>query len=295
MSTATVSYKLLKKIKDDKFNVDDLHHYMLSIQIGTRDFQMLVTDTRDQRVLLLEDFILSSIGTFKDLTETLEDIFDDHHLLKAGFWKKIRVAFKNTKFALVPAPLFDKNSLYDYVKINANVNPERETLLYYKHLQTDAVNVFAVNNTLYNWLTSTYSSKHIECVHQSSNIIEGVLSQVKHHQENNIFLYVDRFKLHVVATKDRKLQYYNQFSIKQFADYIKYIMTAMKGLGHDQRKTQVVLWGYIGKQSPHFVEFSKYIQNLSFGNRPDFLKFGYFFDEVQDHHFFDLYGLNICE
>lgn len=295
MKTATVSYKLVKKIKDEKFDVEDLHHYTLSIQIGTRDFQLLVTDSRKNKVLLLEDFILSSITSYKNLTENLGELFDDHHLLKVGFWKKIRICFKNNKFSLVPSALFSKDALYDYLKINANVDPRKDEIMYYKHLQSDAVNVFSVNKILFDWVKETYKHSKIECVHQSSNIIEGILSQVKHYQENNIFLYIDRFKLHIVATKKSKLQYYNQFVIKQFADYIKYIMTAMKGLDHDQRKTSVVLWGYIGKQSPHFVEFSKYIQNLSFGDRPDFLEFGYFFDEVQDHHFFDLYGLQICD
>ena len=87
--------------------------------------------------------------------------------------------------------------------------------------------------------------------------------------------------------------YYNQFVIKQFADYIKYIMLVMKGLNMDQATSQVVLWGYIGKNSPHYQEFSKYIHNVAFGGRPPHLKFGYMFDEVQEHHFFDLFAMNL--
>lgn len=295
MNTTTVNYKLVKKLKDDKFNVDDLHHYNLSIQIGTRDFQLLVIDGRKQRVLLLEDFILSSVSSYKELTLILDEIFDDHHLLKAGFWKNIRVGFKNNKFSLVPSALFSKDGLYDYLKINADIDPGRDKILYHKHTRNDVVNVFSVNKILYDWIVGNYPKNKIECIHQSSSIIDGVLSQVKNYQENCIFLYIDRFKLHVITTKKRKLEYYNQFVIKKFSDYIKYIMTVMKGLGHDQSKTPVILWGYIGKQSPHYQEFSKYIKNLSFGERPDFLKFGYFFDEVQDHHFFDLYGIQVSD
>ncbi len=293
MNTTTVNFKLVKKIKDDKFNIDDLHHYNLSIQVGTRDFQLLVTDGRKNNVLQLEDFILSSVTSYKELTLVLEEIFDKHHLLKAGFWKNIRIGFKNNKFSLVPSALFSKEGLIDYLKINADINPDRDKILYYKHTQNDAVNVFSVNKFLYEWIVGNYPVNKIECIHQSSSIIDGILSQVKKYQENNIFLYIDRFKLHVISTRNRKLEYYNQFVIKKFSDYIKYIMTVMKGLNHSQSKTPVVLWGYIGKQSPHYLEFSKYIKNLSFGERPDFLKFGYFFDEVQDHHFFDLYGLQV--
>jgi hypothetical protein len=294
-STTTVSYKLIKKIKDDKFAVDDLQHYSLLLQVGVRDFQLCVVDTRSNQCLLLEDFILASVKSYSQLTEALESIFDNHHLLKAGFWKSVKVAFKNNKFSLVPASLFSNTSVLDYLSLNVKVDPEKEELLYYKQIKTDAVNTFAVNKVLYKWLIYAYPNIKLELIPQSSGLIEGVLSQINHHKPNSLFLYVDRFKLHIVTTRNGKLEYYNQFVIKQFSDYIKYIMTVMKGLGHNQKTTPVVLWGYVGKQSPHFHEFAKYIKNLSFGDRPDFLKYGYFFDEVQDHHFFDLYSLYLCD
>lgn len=293
--TATVSYKLVKKIKDDKFEVDDLHHYSLIIQVGVRDLQICIVDTRDNRCLFIEDYILASVKSYVQLTEVLESIFDEHQLLKAGFWKNIKVSFKNNKFSLVPAPLFTKTSILDYLKLNVKIEPEKEELLYYKQIKTDAVNAFAVNKILYNWLIETYPNVKIGFVPQSSGLIEGVLSQTKHHKPESLFLYVDRFKLHIVTTRDGKLEYYNQFVIKQFSDYIKYIMTVLQGLGHNQKSTPVILWGYVGKQSPHFHEFAKYIKNLSFGDRPDFLNYGYFFDEAQDHHFFDLYSIYLCD
>jgi hypothetical protein len=104
---------------------------------------------------------------------------------------------------------------------------------------------------------------------------------------------VDRFKLHILAVNDGKLAYYNQFLIKQFSDYVKYIMLVMKGLNMDQNTSEVILWGYIGKNSPHYQEFVKYVRNVNFGGRPSYLKFGYLFDEVQEHHFFDLYSIHL--
>jgi hypothetical protein len=98
-----------------------------------------------------------------------------------------------------------------------------------------------------------------------------------------------------MSCKNGNLLYYNQFAIKQFSDYIKYIMLVLKSLNLSQQNSQVVLWGYIGKNSPHYNEFYKYINNVIFGHRPKFLTFGYMFDEVQDHHFFDLYGMSLLE
>ena len=133
----------------------------------------------------------------------------------------------------------------------------------------------------------------IHLFHQSAALIEGVLASANRRADEPLYVYVDRFKLHLMFVKGGKLIYYNQFQIKQFNDYIKYIMLVMKAMRMNQETSQVVLWGYIGKNSPHYQEFVKYVRNVSFGERPQHLTFGYLFDEVQEHHFFDLYSLDL--
>ncbi len=293
MKTTTKEYKLLKKIKDKDFDVDSLHLYNLYILSGNRDLQITVSDTNN--CLLIEDYAISQVKTYKELIAILDDLFESHHLLKAGFWNSVKIGIKNNKFALVPAKLFDKASLFDYLKLNCKVNKETDQLLYYKHLKSDAVNCFAINKQLYNWFQSIYPTIKIGYVHQSSTLIEGVLAQLSNYPEDSIFLFVDRFKLHVISSRDKKLEYYNQFSIKKFQDYIKYIMLVFNGLKRSQQTTNVVMWGYIGKQSTHYHEFIKYIKHVSFGERPKFYNYGFVFDELQDHYYFDVYNLHLCE
>ncbi len=294
-TAAKASYKLIKKIKSDKFNVDNLQHYTLLLNIGVRDFQVGIVDTNSSTCLLLEDYVLASVQSNSELIAILSDIFEDHHFLTAGFWKSVKVSFKNNKFSLVPSSLFVKEGLEDYLKINCQVDPETEEFLYYKNIRSGAVTVFAVNKELHSWLNSVYENAEVGFIHQSCVLTEAVLNVRKDHSKKSVFLYIDRFKIHLITLQGKNLEYYNQFPIKQFSDYIKYIMLVMKGLGYDQKTCNVVLWGYIGKQSPHYNEFYKYIKNISFGDRPNFLKFDYPFDEVQDHHFFDLYNAYLCD
>ena len=294
MKTAK-EYKLLKKIKDKDFDVDNLHQYNLHILSGNRDLQFTVSDSLTGNCLLLEDYALTKVKTYKELVAILRTLFEDHELLTAGFWKSVKIGVKNNKFSLVPSKLFDKSSLFDYLKLNCKVSNETDQLLYYKHLKSDAVNCFAINKQLYNWYNSIYPNIEIGFVHQSSTLIEGVLSQISNYPEDSIFLFVDRFKLHVISSRNKKLEYYNQFGIKKFEDYIKYIMLVFNGLKRSQQTTNVVLWGYIGKQSTHYHEFIKYIKHVSFGERPKFYKYGFVFDELQDHYFFDTYNLHLCE
>ena len=295
MEATSTSYKLIKSIKSSKFNVDELHYYNLSIQIGIRDIQIGIYDTQNSNCLLLEDYILGNIKSNKELVILLSEIVDSHHVLSAGFWKSVKIVIKNSKFSMVPASMFVKEALPDYLKINAEFDEQSEEALYYKNIRSSAITVFAASKEVLTWARTQYDNVELGIVHQSASIIEGIMSEQEQYNKNSLYLYIDRFKLHIIAVKDTELQYYNQFSIKQFSDYIKYIMLVMKGLGYNQKTSNVVLWGYIGKQSPHYDEFYKYIKNISFGNRPGFLNFDYNFDAVQDHHYFDLYSSYLCE
>ena len=291
-STAT-NYKLIKKIKDDRFDEEKLHHYRLLVQLGVRDLQVAVTDSHDNRMLLLEDYVLSDLNSHAELFLLLKDIFDSHPLLQAGFWKEVKFSVKNNKFVQVPSSLFIEEGKEDYLTFNAQLDPATEEVLFCKNSRTEAITVFAVYKELYNWLRQLYANTNISFYHQSAALIEGVLDYAQTNPNESLYIFIDRFKLHVLSAQSGKLIYYNQFIVKQFSDYIKYIMLVLKGLNMNQSSSRIILWGYLGKSSPHYQEFIKYIRNVSFGGRNAHLKFGYFFDEIQEHHFFDISSLDL--
>lgn len=290
VQSATATYRLIKKIKDERFEEEALHEYHLILHIGVRDFQVLVI-ADDKRVLLLEDYVLPEISSAEILQQTLDEIVEAHAVVKAGFWKNITLCFKTQKFVQVPAALFSPESMHEYLLFNAQIDPTKESVLKIEHPGNETVTVFAVRTELLNWLLSLYPNKKPIIAHQSAALIEGVLSVASSKDPAPLYVYIDRFKLHILACQKGKLLYYNQFVINHFQDYVKYIMLVMKSLKMDQRTSEVKLWGYIGKNSPHYHEFYKFINNVSFGDRPKALIFGYMFDEVQEHNFFDLYSI----
>lgn len=292
MQATTVHYRLIKKIKDERFDEEALHQYQLYLHIGVRDFQLLVVSD-DKRALLLEDYVLPEVSSPKALHEALIEIFDAHGVLKAGFWKKIKISFKTQKFVQVPSALFNEESMQEYLLFNAQIDPKTETVLKATHTTGDTITVFAVHTQLLTWLYGLYPTVKPVILHQSAALIEGVLSVASKIEKAPLYVYIDRFKLHIIACQKGKLIYYNQFSINQFQDYVRYIMLVMKSLKMEQSTSEVKLWGYIGKASPHYHEFYKFINNVSFGDKPSFLRFGYFFDEVQEHNFFDLYSIHL--
>lgn len=242
-------------------------------------------------MLLLEDYVFPALASHQELMHVLEQLFDSHPILKAAFWKEIKVCVKNNKFVQVPSVLFVEDSKAEYLRYNAEANVEQEETLFIHNSRSHSETVFAIQKDLKQWLTAIYPNNPPVFMHQSSVLIEGIMHFIEKHKENHLYIYVDRFKLHIIACSHGKLLYYNHFLIKQFSDYIRYIMLVMKSLHQDQNTSRVMLWGYVGKNSPHYHEFYKYINNVVFGHRPSEIKFGYMFDEVQDHHFFDLYSM----
>lgn len=293
MHSEALTYRLVKKIKDERFDVDLINQYTLLIHLGPRDLQVGVVDPTDQKMLLLEDFVFPSLSSQEELMETLEQLFDDHALLKAAFWKSVKVSIKNNKFVQVPEVLYVDESKAEYLKFNAQVNEESEGVQSIMNRQSRAATVFVFPKSLAEWFTALYPNTNLLFLHQSAVLIEGITRVSEFRKDCPLYIFIDRFRMHIISAKGGKLIYYNQFIIRQFSEYIKYIMLVMKTLKLDQEKSQVVLWGYIGKNSPHYNEFHKYINNVIFGYRPRYLKFGYMFDEIQEHHFFDLYSMHL--
>lgn len=293
MQSTAQGFKLIKKIKDDRFDEENLHQYELLIQLGIRDLQIAIVDTQDSRLLFFEDYVLGDLSSHAELLILFKTLFDSHPVIQAGFWKEVRISIKNNKFAQVPGSLFLEEAAAEYLQFNASLDQNKEDILTCRNNLIDAVTVFAIQKELLEWFKLIYKNTTLTLVHQSTALIEGVLQYARSDEKMPLYIYVDRFKLHILAVKKGKLVYYNQFLIKQFSDYVKYIMLVMKGLALDQNTSEVILWGYIGKNSPHYQEFIKYVRNVSFGGRPTYIKFGYLFDEVQEHHFFDLYSIHL--
>ncbi len=296
MSTVkTSSFKLVKKIKDAKFDVDNLQNYALSLQIGIRDFQFCITDTKENKCLLLEDYRLEDVTTVNSRLKAIQSLFDNHHLLLAGFWNSIKLSLKTHKFSLVPAQHFIKDAAQDYLVINSEIKPSVEEIYYYKHISSDAVNVFAADIKLIKWIQSLYPKKKIQLIQQGSALIEGIIRYDDHTHEKTMFCHVDRGIIHIIVTKDQKLIYYNQFAVRKSNDYLKYIMLVFRELRLNQKEEKLLIWGNIKHHSPHIELIKKYIRNVSFGSKPSYLSFGYQFDEIMDHQYFDVFSIFLCD
>lgn len=294
-TTKSTSYKLVSRVKDNRFDVDKLHDYCLLLQVGIRDIQICVTDSVDHSCLLVEDFMLLEIKTVNARLQALANLFENHHLLKAGFWKKVKVSLKSHKFSLVPTSHFVPASIGEYLKLNCVVNENVEGQYYYQHKSSNVVNAFAADKRLVSWIVSLYPAIDVTVMHQGSSLIEAILRQKGSSEGKTVYCILDRSVLHVFVSQSNQLYYYNQFSIKSSKELLKYTMLVFKEFGLDQRTQPVVFWGTLSENGESMALLRKYIRNVSLGKKPNFLKFNYMFDEVADHQYIDLYSMYLCD
>lgn len=289
------TYQLVNKIKADSFDLEKLPSYTLCLQIGIRDLQFCVINQQTSTCLYLEDYKLANIKTINTRLEAVKSICEKSSILRSTAWEKIKVSFKSHKFSLIPGDYFLPEAASDYLALNSEIKSRIEEVYYYKHIAGSAVNVFAADLKLTRWVKTRYPQKSIQILHQGSAFIEGIQKYDDHSHEKTMFSYFDRGILHLAICQKNKLLYYNQFAVRKSEDYLKYIMLVFKELRLSAKSSKLIIWGLLKNDGPQIMLLKKYIRNISFGTKPNFLKFPAKFDDVADHRYFDLYSIFLCE
>ncbi|HET8858664.1 DUF3822 family protein [Marivirga sp.] len=282
-------FKPIRKIKDDKFSIDKIEQYCLILSIGDRDLQLTIIDIKSNRVLILEDYSLNKTSDEHQKVQVLKALFDEHHLLMVGFWKEVLLCFKTPKYCLSPLSYFSKDNARAILKMNCQVESS-DSVGYYKVNSNDSVNIFTYQKEVLKFIRSIYINSKIKVTHQSGMLVNAILNNTPVSNENELSIYIDRFYMHASVTNSGKLLYFNSFLIQKFEDYSRYINLICNEFKILKKEGKIKLWGYIKSDSSHFNALQKDFPVLKAGNRTSKLNFGFKFDEIPEHQYFDVFG-----
>jgi len=294
-TAATSNHRLVKKIKVGSFNIEKLPSYSLCLHIGIKDFQVCVVNKQTNTCLWLEDYKLENIRTVKTRLEAIASIIDKHKVFSSNLWDSIKVTFKGHKFTLIPNSHFLPEASSDYLVLNSEIKTKIEEVYYYKHISTSAVNVFAADKMVIRYIKKRYPNKSIQVIHQGSALIEGILRYDDHSKDKTMFTYVDRGVLHIIVTQEQNLLYYNQFAVRSNEEFLKFILMVFKELKLSPKSSNLIVWGLLRNNAPQIDIVKKFVRNISFGSKPNFLKFPAEFNDLEDHRYFDLFSIFLCE
>lgn len=282
-------HKLVRSAKAISFDEERLDQYTLLLQFGPRDLQAAAWNEQTGTLEWLEDYALHESSGHSHYVATVGNVVESNPILPAGFWKRIVFGIKSQHFVHVPESIFLPEHAADYLRFNGKVNTMEESILSGPcHYPATKV-VFGMSELLHQWLNDHYKLAPKSFVHQSAAIIAcaarfGGTGRVLH-------FFVDRFRMHLLCVTRERLEYYNQFVIRDFADYMRYFGMVVNTLGLDPETCPVILWGYLGAEAPIAEELSKYIRNLRFGNRSIPMRMGHGITGIQDHQFMDVLAL----
>ena len=284
------------KVRDNKLNIEFIAQYNLLLQVSHDTFRMAIVDSVDDKCLHTEEYLLEGVnGLTGKLLEQLHVIFDEHHLLNAGFWKSIRLTVLNDKFTLIPSSLFIEENAKEYLRFNCEVDHNFDIVSSYKHSSLGVVSVFSVEKRIIDWFKTIYPAKKLELLHQSSTCIEGLFQNIKNRSAITLLASVGPGLLTLVAADSKNVLYSNTFHYKAQEDLAYFILLVMDELKMDAETDLLFLYGDIQHDSELYNRLYECVRNVRFGIKPSAMKFGFWFDELFDHKYFDLYSAHFCE
>jgi len=281
------------KIIDDRFESEQLDLYRLFLLVGSLRIQFCVIDSETNRCLALEAYQLESSSTSSVLVDRISQIIENHSFLPAKFWKSVHVCVANDKFTLVPLSLFKPENALNYLQLNCEVDKSIHFITHFAHKQAGIANVFALDLSLHNWLSSYYSEVKTQFIHQTSPLIEAILRQESIDNKPSLIVFVGYEYMGILVKDKSALKFCNKFFFKTDEDFLYYLMLVINELGLE-KQTNIELYGEILAKSNIFRLLKNFFSHVHFGNRPSPLKFGYVFDEISEHTYFDLLSICYC-
>lgn len=292
LNTATTELKYA--VKDEAIDIDQLMDYHLSILLSKNELSISVVHYKTNRCLLGEKHTFAEGNNIQAVLHACDEVFEEHHLLKAGFWGQITVAIANNSFTLVPNSLFEPDNKTKYLALHNEID-EDQTVVSYQHKSFGATSVFAVNTKIIEWFKNLYPGKEVKFIHQTSAFIEGVLHNSKSSSEKSIYINCEGGNLTIAVLNNGKLDYCNNFNYSTAQDIVYFTLFVMNELYLSTESIPMTIWGDINLKSTTFLNLYKFVRYIDLGEQPKTLTYGYVFDEIEENALFNTHNIYHCE
>lgn len=237
---------------------EDWYH-KLSIQVGLDGLSFCILDTIGNKLALSHARAFERQLDPYRLQQELREAFREQGVLEYRFSEVVAI-HRNLLFSLVPNALFDPAHLADYLKFNAKILPT-------DHLDFDPLagleltNVYVpftnVNNYLYD-LFGEFEFKHTATV-----LLETFLKLPSTAQGTVCYAHLADSQLDLAVFAQKKLRFFNSFSIDTDTDFIYYLLFALEQLDLAPATLKLRLLGEVEEGDPYFNRAASYFENVS--------------------------------
>lgn len=276
---------------DKSYTERNAKAYKIYVDISLNGLKQTIFNTENNTFIGFEEYNFSDCYNEYSLVNPLKEIVTNNSIYKAPF-KSINISFVNNRSTLIPNAVFKADKLENFHQFNFS-KLEEDQFFSDKLINLSAHNVYSIPD----FITTIFKDlNNVIFKHFSSALIESSLIQAKRNKTLSLIqVNILPSSFQVIAIKDQKLELYNSFTYQSSEDFIYYLLFVLDQLNINNEEASITLTGQVEKNSTIFTILYKYIKTLSFGYRPDNLKFSYIFEETPPHFHHALFNQFLCE
>jgi len=275
---------------DESFSQQFLGGSHLLFFLGTTSLEYAILDPATNRFIALEQFTLPTYTNETERFEQLSHIFQQCETLQKDF-KKISLAFAERRSTLVPAALYDKQALSQYLAFNHTMDAN------------DVAGVdYLPNANVYNAyveapLVTQFFRKQfpkIQVLHHASVLLESLVIRHKHSTQQQVFAHFEQGQFDLVVMAGKQLVLHNSFAFETKEDVVYYILFVCEQLELSPEKINLHLSGEIPAESETTNLLRQYIGQLTLESRPANFSYSGTLQSAPAHRFFHLFNQALC-
>lgn len=279
-------------IDHSTLNTEHTSFYGLSIHLAVDGFSFCVFDPREQKYLALQSFKFQRIIEPEALCKLMEPTIKTHPWLSRTFQHTL-VIVETPYNTLIPKAIYQPATIKDYMNF-MNPVPDNYAVLADQLPNLDAVNLFGLSETLYQYISNKFKISGIH--HLSSALIEGILLNFKNRlEEPRVFAHIRKEYFDLVITHENKLLFFNTFHYKSKEDFAYYVLYALEQFGLNPETTELVFLGEILRESGLYEISERYFRFISFIRNINWVNYTPEFEGVALHFYYPLLNLQLCE
>jgi hypothetical protein len=276
---------------DKSYVSSNSKHYKLYIELSNNGLKHTVFNTQNNTFIGIEAYQFSDIHNDYSLVEPLKEVIANNSIYKNEF-EAICIGLVNIRSTLVPNAIFKADKLEIFHKFNFT-KQEEDQFFSDQLINLSAHNIYSIPD----FITDLFSGlKNVKFKHFSSALIESSLLHAKKEKALSLIqVHILPSSFQIIAIKNQKLELYNSFLYQSSEDFIYYLLFILDQLEINNEEASILLTGHVEKNSVIYSILYKYIKTLTFGKRPENLKFSYIFEETPQHFHNALFNQFLCE
>ena len=277
---------------DEALHKADSKNYKLSIQLSLDGFSFCIFSETQNKFLSIESHAIHNVKNIDSFCNLFRDFFQNHPWMNLSFGQ-VAILFESQKSTLIPSSLYDEKEQDNYTKLNFTFT-EDQIIKTDKLVNVDAYKLYVVPKQIIELLNSLFPGHQLSS--HASVLIESLLILSKNLPANKrCYVNARNSYLDIIITEGRNLLYYNAFNYTTKEDFIYYLIFVLDQLKLNPEEIELILTGFIDKNSKLFEMVYKYVRNIAFPQLSDSFNYSYIFNDIPTHKYSNLLNFYLCE